>query len=102
MKGTKLAVVVGMTVAAVSLAAPAQADDYDAPFNNTIHRFGIYGPQDYNAWLAKISCERLSRGVDGDAYKSATFLQRLARSRWRRGAPGARTTGRRPTSWPVP
>ncbi|NKE40971.1 hypothetical protein FVP45_11590, partial [Mycobacterium tuberculosis] len=40
------------------------------------HRFGIYGPQDYNAWLAKISCERLSRGVDGDAYKSATFLQR--------------------------
>lgn len=76
MKGTKLAVVVGMTVAAVSLAAPAQADDYDAPFNNTIHRFGIYGPQDYNAWLAKISCERLSRGVDGDAYKSATFLQR--------------------------
>lgn len=41
MKGTKLAVVVGMTVAAVSLAAPAQADDYDAPFNNTIHRFGI-------------------------------------------------------------
>lgn len=76
MKGTKLAVVVGMTGAAVSLAAPAQADDYDAPFNNTIHRFGIYGPQDYNAWLAKISCERLSRGVDGDAYKSATFLQR--------------------------
>ncbi|KBI45233.1 secreted protein [Mycobacterium tuberculosis MAL020167] len=46
MKGTKLAVVVGMTVAAVSLAAPAQADDYDAPFNNTIHRFGIYGPQE--------------------------------------------------------
>ncbi len=63
-------------VGAIALAAPAQADDYDYVFNSTLHTFGIYGPQDYNAWLAKIECERLARGVDGDAYKSAAFLQR--------------------------
>jgi Protein of unknown function (DUF732) len=76
MKGTRLATGVAVAAAAVALAAPAQADDYDAPFNSTVHGFGIYGPQDYNAWLAKISCERLARGVDGDAHKSATFIQR--------------------------
>lgn len=76
MKGRRLATIAATAVAAVGLAAPAQADDYDAPFNNTLHSFGIYGPQDYNAWLAKISCERMDRGVDGDAYKSASFLQR--------------------------
>lgn len=76
MKGTKRAVFAGMAVAAIGLAAPAQADDYDARFNNTLHGYGIYGPQDYNAWLAKISCERMMRGVDGDAYQSAHFLQR--------------------------
>lgn len=62
--------------AAVALAGPAQADDYDAIFMNTLHGFGIYGPQDYNAWLAKITCDRLAKGVDGDAYASAHFLQR--------------------------
>lgn len=98
MKGTKLAVVVGMTVAAVSLAAPAQADDYDAPFNNTIHRFGIYGPQDYNAWLAKISCERLSRGVDGDAYKSATFLPATQPAARNHPGPSVSVPGRRDRS----
>lgn len=59
----------------VALAAPAQADDYDAPFNNQIHAYGIYGPQDYNAWLGKISCERITRGVDHDPYRSANFIQ---------------------------
>jgi len=65
----------GVAAAAIALAAPAQADDYDTIFMNTIHGYGIYGPQDYDAWLAKISCERMSRGVDGTAYKSATFIQ---------------------------
>lgn len=76
MKGTRLAAFAGMAIAAIGLAAPAQADDYDQVFNNTLHGFGIYGPQDYNAWLAKISCQRIEKGVDTDAYKSATFLQR--------------------------
>ncbi|HET7072915.1 MAG TPA: DUF732 domain-containing protein [Mycobacterium sp.] len=80
MKGTSLAASVAVAApilaGAIALAAPAQADDYDAPFNAQLHTYGIYGPQDYNAWLGKITCERLSRGVDGDAYKSATFIQR--------------------------
>jgi hypothetical protein len=76
MMGIRLATIVAMAGAAVALAVPAQADDYDAPFNAQLHTYGIYGPQDYNAWLAKISCERLQRGVDHDAYKSATFIQR--------------------------
>jgi hypothetical protein len=76
MKGTSLAASLAMTAAAIALAAPANADDYDAPFNAQLHTYGIYGSQDYNAWLGKISCERLARGVDGDAHKSATFIQR--------------------------
>ncbi len=60
----------------LSLAAPAQADDYDAPSTTRSIASGSLLARDYNAWLAKISCERLSRGVDGDAYKSATSLQR--------------------------
>jgi Protein of unknown function (DUF732) len=59
-----LAAGVGVAAAAsaIALAVPAQA-------------YGIYGPQDYNAWLAKISCERITRGVDHDPYKSAGFIQ---------------------------
>ncbi|HTQ17620.1 DUF732 domain-containing protein [Mycobacterium sp.] len=75
MKGMRLATIGASAAAAIALAAPAQADDYDAPFNAQLHTYGIYGPQDYNAWLAKISCERMDRGVDTDAYKSATFIQ---------------------------
>lgn len=100
MKGTSLATI--GAAAAIALAAlampaqlsvPAQADppptapyptprtpsppsDYDAPFKNTVNGFGIYQPQDQLAWLGKITCERIGRGVDGDAYKSATFIQR--------------------------
>lgn len=76
MKAFKLGAFAAMAVAAIGLAAPAEADDYDAPFNAQLHTYGIYGPQDYNAWLGKISCQRIERGVDGDPYKSATFLQR--------------------------
>jgi hypothetical protein len=76
MKRMRLATIVAAAAAAVAVPAPAQADDYDAPFVQTIRGFGIYGPQDYNAWLGKITCERVQRGVDGDAHKSATFIQR--------------------------
>ena len=76
MKASRLASLIAMAGAAVALAAPAQADDYDYIFKSTVNSFGVYGPQDQLAWLAKISCERIGRGVDGDPYKSATFVQR--------------------------
>ena len=74
MKGTRLATGVAMAVAAIALAAPAQAD-YDTDFKNTVNRFGIYQPQDQLAWLGKISCDRINRGLDTDPYKSADFIQ---------------------------
>jgi hypothetical protein len=75
MKRSRLATGVAMAAAAIALAPLAQAD-YDTDFKYTVNGFGIYGPQDRLAWLAKIECERIERGVDGDAHKSATFLQR--------------------------
>ncbi|MEI7714758.1 MAG: DUF732 domain-containing protein [Mycobacterium sp.] len=75
MKGTTFAVLGAVAVAAIALAGPAQADDYDYTFKNTVNTFGVYGPQDQLAWLAKISCERITKGVDGDPYKSAFFLE---------------------------
>ena len=74
MKGTKLATSIAMAAAAIALAAPAQAD-YDTDFKNTVNRFGIYQPQDQLAWLGKISCDRINRGLDNDPYKSANFIQ---------------------------
>src|SRR5260370_41635127 len=65
--------VVAMTAAAVMLAAPVHADA-DTDFANQMHTSGIYGPRDYNAWLAKITCKRLDEGVDGNAEKSAAFV----------------------------
>src|ERR1700758_5021570 len=59
-------------VAMVALAAPAYADP-DADFANQLHGYGIYGPRDYNAWLGKITCERLHNGLDATADKSAHF-----------------------------
>jgi Protein of unknown function (DUF732) len=75
MKGFGLASLVAIAGAAIALAAPAQADDYDSTFKNTVNAFGVYGPQDQLAWLAKISCDRIGRGLDGDPYKSANFVQ---------------------------
>ena len=66
---------VGAIAAAVSLAAPAAADP-DIDFADQLHKFGIYGSRDYNAWLGKIACKRLDRGVDADAYASANFIHR--------------------------
>jgi Protein of unknown function (DUF732) len=85
MRGTKLLTSVAMAAAAIALAAPAQADptprtpsppsDYDAPFKNTVNGFGIYAPQDQLAWMGKIACDRINRGLDTDPYKSADFIQ---------------------------
>ena len=65
--------------AALILATPAYADP-DIDFANQLHEFGIYGQRDYNAWLGKITCKRLDRGIDGDAHASIDFVSRnLAR-----------------------
>ena len=64
---------VGTTVATIMLAVPARAD-VDTDFANQLHTYGIYGQRDYNAWLAKITCERLDDGLDSNAEKSAVFL----------------------------
>jgi uncharacterized protein DUF732 len=61
-----------VTAALVTLAAPAHADP-DTDFANQLHGHGIYGPLDYNAWLGKITCERLHNGLDTTADKSAHF-----------------------------
>lgn len=66
-------------MATLGMAAPAHADP-DIDFANQLHGFGIYGPRDYNAWLGKIMCKRLYRGVDPNAYASEAFvLKNLAR-----------------------
>ena len=62
-----------VAAAVVAAACPAHAD-VDTDFANQLHGYGIYGQRDYNAWLAKITCERLDNGVDTSAGKSAQFL----------------------------
>jgi Protein of unknown function (DUF732) len=64
---------VAAIAAAVSVAAPAYADP-DTDFDNQLGHFGIYGPHDYNPYIAKIACHRLAVGVDHDAAASAHFL----------------------------
>jgi Zinc-binding dehydrogenase len=56
--GKQLCALASIAAATVTLAAPAHAD-VDTDFANQLHGYGIYGPRDYNAWLAKITCERL-------------------------------------------
>lgn len=69
-----------LAVMSIGWAAPAHAD-VDTDFANTLRGFGIYGQRDYNAWLAKIACRRLTTGVDANASESAVFLSRnLART----------------------
>ena len=63
----------GTTAATIMLAAPTRAD-VDTDFANQLHTHGIYGPRDYDAWLAKMACNRLNDGVDGNAEESAVFL----------------------------
>ena len=60
---------------ALALAAPTPAHaDVDTDFARQLHTFGIYGQKDYNAWIGKIMCKRLDRGLDADAYASAKFV----------------------------
>ena len=60
---------------AVGLAAPAMAQpEPDTAFAKRLQAYGIYGQKDYNAWIAKIACKRLNRGVDKDAVQSAKFV----------------------------
>jgi hypothetical protein len=72
MRLAKLSVPAMVAAATVALAAPAHADP-DTDFANQLHRYGIYGPLDYNAWVGKITCERLHNGLDTTAEKSAHF-----------------------------
>lgn len=60
---------------AIGLAGPAYADP-DTDFDNQLQHYGIYGPHDYNPYLAKIACRRLGQGVDPDAAASAHFLEK--------------------------
>ena len=71
MKATCFTVVA--IAAAIGLSAPAYADP-DTDFDNQLGRFGIYGPHDYNPYIAKIACRRLGQGVDPDAAATARFL----------------------------
>jgi hypothetical protein len=74
MKAPWFAGCAALTVAAaISLAAPAAADP-DTDFDNQVNSYGIYGPHDYNPYLAKIVCHRLSVGVDPDAAAASHFL----------------------------
>lgn len=74
MKVARFAPAIGAAVA-IALAAPAQADP-DTDFDKQINSYGIYGPHDYNPYLAKIACRRLGEGVDPDAAASAHFLEK--------------------------
>lgn len=60
-------------VAGLAVAWPANADP-DTDFADELHTHGIYGAKDYNAWIGKIACKRLSRGLDSDAETSAKFV----------------------------
>jgi hypothetical protein len=66
-----------VAVGAISTAlvfAPAASADPDTDFANELHTYGIYGQKDYNAWIGKITCKRLDKGLDQDADKSAKFV----------------------------
>ena len=67
-----MAAIAGVVVA-VSGSSVAHADP-DTDFAAQLHTYGIYGPKDYNAWLGKIACQRLSNNIDRDAFGSAKFL----------------------------
>jgi hypothetical protein len=69
----KFVPLVVVVAVALALSAPVHAD-VDTDFANQLHVYGIYGPRDDNAWLAKITCNRLGNGIDADAYESAAFL----------------------------
>lgn len=53
---------------------PAANADPDTSFADELHTYGIYGQKDYNAWIAKIGCKRLDKGVDANAEQTAQFI----------------------------
>lgn len=67
------ALIIAGAVAGLAPTPSAHADP-DIDFANQLHTFGIYGQRDYNAWLGKITCKRLGRGLDADLYESVTFV----------------------------
>jgi hypothetical protein len=69
----RLMVGICLAAAALVVAAPAQAD-VDTDFSNELQIYGIYGQKDYNAWIGKITCKRLYKGLDKDANMSAQFV----------------------------
>jgi hypothetical protein len=73
MRLARLGVLVAMVTALAAPVAPAHAD-VDTDFANHLHGDGIYGPRDYNAWIGKITCQRLRNGMDTVAEKSAEFV----------------------------
>jgi len=76
MKGLRLASIAAAAIApALVFAAPVHADP-DVDFANELHTYGIYGQKDYNAWIGKITCQRLDNGLDKDAGMSAKFVFR--------------------------
>jgi hypothetical protein len=79
-----------------ALAAPVASAhaDVDTDFVNQLHGDGIYGPRDYNAWIGKITCHRLSNGLDASAEKSAEVVSNNLPP-----APQPRTPG---SSWQLP
>ena len=54
--------------------APVAHADRDEAFADQLHTYGIYGQKDFNAWIGKIACKRLDRGVDITAQDSAKFV----------------------------
>jgi len=67
------ALMIAGTIATL-VSPPVTHADPDIDFANQLHGYGIYGPRDYNAWLGKITCKRLGRGVDTDVYESVNFV----------------------------
>jgi hypothetical protein len=76
-RSKKLLPLVVVVAAALALAAPVHAD-VDTDLANQLHVYGVYGPRDYNAWLGKITCNRLGNGngIDTDADTSAAFVSK--------------------------
>lgn len=75
MKARTLISAVGAVAAAVTLAIPAHADP-DTDFANELHTYGIYGPKDYNAWIGKITCQRMRNNIDPAIADSASFVNK--------------------------
>lgn len=76
MKRRLIPVLLSVLFALPMASAPVALADRDTDFAAQLHGFGIYGQRDFNAWLAKITCKRLTTGVDADARESAVFLSR--------------------------